>query len=117
MRYDSNKSVNTTEGGANGETFGEFSARVAAFCDEIVQSHLSDRIVVIAHAGTIDAAIRWPVGLTPASPWQHEFDLANGSITELEFWPQGRVPGGAPRYAVLRCVGDVAHLGDLISDL
>ena len=44
-------------------------------------------------------------------------DLANGSITELEFWPQGRVPGGSPRYAVLRCVGDVAHLGDLISDL
>ncbi|MBI1927991.1 histidine phosphatase family protein [Candidatus Poribacteria bacterium] len=104
-------------GVANGETLGEFSARVADFCDEIVQKHLGDCVAVIAHAGTIDAAIRWSVGLGPASAWQHEFDLANGSITELEFWPQGRVPGGAPRYAVLRCVGDVAHLGDLISDL
>ena len=104
-------------GAANGETLAEFSVRVAGCCDEIVQEHLGARVAVVAHSGTIDAALRWSVGLASASPWQHEFDLANGSITELSFWPQGRAPGGSPRYAVLRCIGDVAHLGDLISDL
>jgi len=101
----------------NGETLGEFSARVAAFCDEIVRRHLCERVAVVAHSGTIDAVVRWSLGLPPASPWQHELDLANASISEVEFWPHGRVRGGAPRYAVLRRVGDVTHLGALVSDL
>jgi probable phosphoglycerate mutase len=101
----------------NGETLGEFSARVAAFCDETVGRHLGQRVAVVAHSGTIDAVVRWSLGLTPASPWQHELALANASISEVELWPHGRVPGGAPRYAVLRRVGDVTHLGTLASGL
>jgi hypothetical protein len=31
------------------------------------------------------------MGITPDSPWQQEFDVANASITELEFWPRGRI--------------------------
>jgi probable phosphoglycerate mutase len=100
----------------DGETLGEFSARVASFSDEVVERHVGQRVVVVSHAGTIDAILRWSLGIDPASPWQHEFDIANCSVTELEFWPRGRTPGGAPRYAVLRRIGDVAHLGDLQSD-
>ena len=102
---------------ADGETLLEFSARVAAFCDEVVERHPDERVAVVSHAGTIDATLRWALGITPDSPWQHEFDIANASITELEFWPRGRVRGGAPRYAVLRRVGDVTHLGDLVSEI
>ncbi len=101
----------------DGESLSAFSARVADLCRELTERHVGERIAVIAHAGTIDAALRWSLGLTPASPWQHEFDLANGSITEIEFWPRGRVSGGAPRYSLIRRVGDVLHLGGLNSDL
>jgi broad specificity phosphatase PhoE len=104
--------------GTDGVTLREFSARIAAFCDEIVSKHLGERVAVISHAGTIDAALRWALGITPTVPWMHEFEcLANASITEIEFWPNGRVKGGAPRYAAFRRVGDVAHLGGLITDI
>ncbi len=101
----------------NGETLREFSARVAAFCDEVAERHIGECVVIVAHAGTIDAAVRWSLGLTPESLCQHECDIANGSVTELEIWPRGRVREGAPRYAVLRRVGDAAHLGDLVTEL
>ena len=102
---------------ADDETLREFSARVAAFCDEVVERHPDERLAVVSHAGTIDATLRWALGITPDSPWQHEFEVANASITELEFWPRGRIQGGAPRYAVLRRVGDVTHLDDLVSEI
>ncbi len=100
-----------------GETIGEFTARVSSFFDEAVERHPGQRILVFAHSGTIDAAIRWALGFTPESPWQHDFDLANASITEIDFWPRGRIRNGAPRYAALRRVGDTKHLGDLVSEL
>jgi probable phosphoglycerate mutase len=102
---------------ADGETLREFSARVAAFCDEVVERHPDERVVIVSHAGTIDATLRWALGITPDSPWQHEFEVANASITELEFWPRGRIRGGASRYTVVRRVGDVTHLGDLVSEI
>ena len=102
---------------ADGENLHEFSARVAAFCDEVVERHPDERVAVVSHAGTIDATLRWALGMTPDSPWQHEFEVTNASITELEFWPRGRVRGGASRYAVLRRVGDVSHLDDLVSEI
>jgi broad specificity phosphatase PhoE len=95
----------------------EFSARIAAFCEETAKRHLGENVLITAHAGTIDGVIRWAVGLPSSSPWQHEFDLSNGSITEIRFWPRGRVPGGSPRYAVLACVGDSTHLRGFTSDL
>ena len=104
-------------GVANGETLGDFCVRVGACCEEIVQHHLKGYVVVVSHAGTIEAAIRWAIGLEPSAPWQHEFDLANGSITELEIWPEGRVEGGAPRYARLGRIGDAVHLGKMASEI
>ena len=104
-------------GTSNGETLEEFSLRVAGFCDEVVERHLGERVALISHAGTIDAAIRWSMAQPAGSPWQHEFDISNASITEIEFWPHGRTEGGAPRYATVLRVGDTTHLGDLVSDL
>ena len=100
-----------------GETVRDFSARVVAFCDEAVERHRGEHVAVVSHAGTIDAVLRWSLGLAPDTPWQHEFDVSNGSITELEVWPRGRTKGGAPRYAAIRGVGDVGHLGGLVSEL
>jgi broad specificity phosphatase PhoE len=104
--------------GANqGETLHEFSVRVAAFCDEVAMRHRGERAVIVAHSGTIDAAIRWAVGLPPENHWQHDFNLTNASITEIEYWPHGRVAGGSPRYAAMLRIGDVSHLSGLLSDM
>jgi broad specificity phosphatase PhoE len=101
----------------NGETLGEFSARVAAFCNEVVERHSGENIAVFAHSGTVDATIRWALGFQPDSLWQHEFALATASISEIEFWPYGRIRGGAPRYSVLQRIGDVTHLGGYYSEI
>lgn len=104
-------------GVAYGETLGEFSGRVADFCDEVAERHRNGRVPIFAHSGTIDAVLRWSLGFEASSPWQHEFDLGNASITEIETWPHGRVQRGAPRYAVLPRIGDVTHLEGLASEL
>ena len=100
-----------------GETLAEFSDRVGRFCEEAVDRHPGKRLAIFAHAGTIDAAIRWSLGMSPGASWQHEFDISNASITEVQCWPGGRVSGGAPRYAALYRVGNATHLGDLTSEI
>ena len=71
----------------------------------------------VTHAGSIDAALRWAIGMTPDAPWMHSFPTSNASITELTLWPQGRMRGGAPRYADFASMGSVLHLRhDLYSD-
>ena len=102
---------------ADGETLAGFSARVGSLLDEVVGRHPGGRAALVCHAGTIDAAIRWALGIPPANPWQHEFEVPNASITEIEFWPRGRVRGGAPRYASVLRVGYVTHLGDLVTEI
>ena len=103
--------------GADGETLAQFASRVREFHEEVVTRHPGQRIAVVCHEGTIQAVLHWSLGMDLRSPWQHEFnDLRNASITEIEFWPEGRMAGGAPRYFVLKRIGDVGHLGALITD-
>jgi broad specificity phosphatase PhoE len=101
----------------NGETLAEFSSRVSALLDEIIEEHLGSGVVLVTHSGVIDAAIRWCVGLSSQTPWMHDFALANASITEVEFWPRGRVEGGAPRYATILRIADTGHLVDVASEM
>ena len=73
--------------GVDGETLAQFASRVAEFHDEIVERHPAQRVAVVCHAGTIDAALRWSLGISPQCPWQYEFEVQNASITEIEYWP------------------------------
>ena len=57
------------KGVETGETLEQFSVRVATFCDEIVERHARERVVVVAHSGTIHAALRWALGVAPGQPW------------------------------------------------
>jgi probable phosphoglycerate mutase len=100
-------------GTPHGETIRDFSLRVADFLEEISEQHLDTTLAAFAHSGTIDAVARWAVGLAAESHWQHDLPLSPASITELEIWPHGRVPGGAPRYVAFHRVGDTAHLGSV----
>ncbi len=103
--------------GTDGVTLAEFAQRVADFHDEIVARHPGQRVAIVSHAGTIEATLRWALGIDPRSPWQHEFDIPIASITEIEFWPKGRVVGGAPHLAMFNRIGDVRHLGGMATDM
>ena len=104
-------------GKENGETLAEFSKRVAHYCEEAALRHLGSSIAVITHAGVIDAAFRWSLGIDSERPWEFELDVFNASITEIEVWPHGHILNGPPRHTVVRRVADVNHLGNLISDI
>ena len=101
---------------ASGVTLSEFCTRVSASCQDLVRLHGDERLAVVSHEGTIGATIRWSLGIGPDAPWDHDFDVPNASITELEHWPHGRVKGGAPRYTSLLRVGDVKHLAGMATD-
>ncbi len=102
--------------GTDGVTLAEFAQRVAGFHEQIVARHPGQRVAVVSHAGTIEATLMWALGIDPRSPWQHEFDLPHASITEIEFWPNGRIVGGAPRLAMFNRTGDVGHMGGLATE-
>ncbi len=103
--------------GATGETLAEFCSRVATFCEYVVKQDLGQRVAVVSHSGTIDAQVRWALGIGPHVPWEHDFEAPNASITELEYWPRGRIDGGPPRYTAVLRVGDVNHLGEMATDI
>jgi broad specificity phosphatase PhoE len=104
-------------GRPHGETLEEFSRRVVVFLEQIVELHLGTTVAVFTHSGVIDAAMRWFVGLPADAPWLHDLPLSNASITEVDFWPRGRVDGGAPRYTAVLRVADTGHLIDCSSDM
>jgi broad specificity phosphatase PhoE len=107
----------THRGTVTGETLANFSRRVTRFLDEVTALHLGEDVVLVTHSGVIDAAIRWCIGVPAESPWMHDFPLSNASITEVEFWPHGRVDGGAPRYSAFLRVADCSHILDCASDM
>ena len=94
----------------DGETLADFNRRVVGFCEAVLAGPTGSEIVVVAHGGIINEALRWAVGLTESQPWQHHFELPNGSITQLAIWPNGRSATHAPRYCTLLRIGDTGHL-------
>lgn len=105
------------QGAPDGETVAAFFSRVGGFCDQLCKQHPDERIVLVTHAGTIDAVYRWGLGIRPSIPWLFELDIGNASITEMEIWPNGRIATGAPRHCVLRSVGDMRHLDTSTSQI
>lgn len=93
------------------ETSAAFHRRVAGFCEAVVAAHPDQRVVVVAHVGVIDAALRWVVGLDADAPWLYELPcVGNGSITEFHHWPRGAVAGGPVPFSAIERLGDAAHL-------
>jgi len=109
---------------AGGETLRAFQERVSAALSELVsRAGLVGRtggegvaegtpvsIAVFTHGGTIAAAMRWAYGLTPEHDWHADVEIHNASITEIEHWPAGRHPEGAPHNTALHRLNDVRHL-------
>lgn len=107
----------------SGETLQGFQARVSAALSDLVQRAEGEAdagtvsIAVFTHGGTIAAAMRWAYGLTPDHDWQTDVEIHNASITEVEHWPRGRHPEGAPHNNALHRLNDVRHLpSELVTD-
>lgn len=106
-----------------GETLRGFQARVSAALSDLVRRAEGEveggtvSIAVFTHGGTIAAAMRWAYGLTPEHDWQTDVEIHNASITEIEHWPVGRHPEGAPHNNALHRLNDVRHLPlELVTD-
>lgn len=106
-----------------GETLQSFQARVSAVLSDLVRHGEGEAnagtvsIAVFTHGGTIAAAMRWAYGLTPEHDWQTDVEIHNASITEVEHWPRGRHPEGAPHNNALHRLNDVRHLpSELVTD-
>jgi glucosyl-3-phosphoglycerate phosphatase len=93
-----------------GESMREFQQRVQDAVGRLVREPAPGRLVLVIHAGVIDAVLRWVFGLGPEAPWFAEASVPHASVTEVEHWPAGRHRDGAPRHTVLLRLGDVAHL-------
>jgi broad specificity phosphatase PhoE len=104
-------------GAPNGETVREFFERVASFCEWACGMHRNEKVVLVTHAGTIDAIVRWAIGVPSTEPWTFEVEVPNASLTEIEMWPSGRGESGPPRHAVIHAVGNIEHLGIHSSDI
>jgi broad specificity phosphatase PhoE len=100
-----------------GESVSDFFGRVARFCEGLCTADMDQTVVLVTHAGVIDAVYRWATGAPPEMGWNFEVDVPNASVSVIEMWPDGRVQGGASRIAVLGRIGDVSHLGERVSAL
>jgi broad specificity phosphatase PhoE len=100
------------------ESLADFQTRVTAFITAVTtRAGAGDTIVLVTHAGVIDAALRWAWGLTSRNVWLAEVRAPHASVTEIEHWPRGRHPEGAPRYSVVKRIGDASALpGELQSE-
>ncbi len=106
-----------SHGVPGGETLGEFHHRVAQTLDDVVMAYPEASVLLVTHAGVIDAAVRWAYGLPSDADWVTEAELPNASITEIERWPLGRREHGAPVFSLIRRLGDVGHLStEMITD-
>lgn len=93
-----------------GETLAQFQRRVSALLDDIVERSPRATVALFTHAGTIAAAMRWAYGLSPDHDWHSDIEVFNASFTEIEHWPSGRHPKGAPYASAVRRLNDVRHL-------
>ncbi len=92
-----------------GESLGEFQSRVQGALAQLCDQPPQGRLIVVVHAGVIDAALRWVYGLGPESDWTTETSACHASITEVRYWHRGRGPREAPRHSFLIRLGDVRH--------
>ncbi|MSP22305.1 MAG: histidine phosphatase family protein [Dehalococcoidia bacterium] len=100
------------------ESLADFQTRVTAFITAVtLRANAGDTVVMVTHAGVIDAALRWAWGLTSRNVWLAEVRAPHASVTEIEHWPRGRHAEGAPRYSVVKRIGDTsAQPGELHSE-
>lgn len=85
-----------------GESVDQRTARVAAVCLALVQSHAGKRIAAITHGGCLDSMIRHVLHIPPAA--RRAYTLANAAFNHFQFTQD--------RWLLLTW-GDTSHLDRL----
>jgi broad specificity phosphatase PhoE len=99
-----------------GESLREFQARVDGALASLLEDPPAGRLILVVHAGVIDAVVRWAFGSGPDTSWTTEVEVAHASVTELHHWSTAQHPSGSPRHTLLVRLGDVGHLApDLVT--
>jgi len=91
----------------SGESLAEFHARVAEGLGRLRAGSASGVVVLVAHGGVIQVALREAMGLGAETPWLADVSLGNASITEIEW---AAAEGERPALATIVRVGDVSYL-------
>jgi probable phosphoglycerate mutase len=67
----------------NGETLIELGMRVRSALDQLVESALPDRVVVVSHVSPIKAAIAWTLGTDDLVSWRMRLTTGSWSVVDL----------------------------------
>lgn len=65
-----------------GESLGQFSARVGACLDEIVECHRGGQVLIATHGGVLDIAYRRASGRSLTAP--RDFEIPNAALNWIE---------------------------------
>jgi alpha-ribazole phosphatase len=94
------------EGPPKGENLPQFAARIQAMLDEVVAAHPRERVLLVAHGGTLMVLLCLLLAHPIANYWQ--FRLEKASLSEVWVYPEG---------AILMLLNDQHHLEGLKSDI
>jgi broad specificity phosphatase PhoE len=68
-----------------GESLVTVAARMAAFCEEMLDDETAGTAVAVSHVSPIKAAVTWALGVSPELAWRMRLDVA--SITRIARGP------------------------------
>jgi len=80
----------------NGESLSDVAKRIAAFTDDMHEKHAGEDIVVVAHRGTILAAIYNILQL----PLHTSVSFRIDNVSLSRFWRYSNIPDDGPQYKV-----------------
>ena len=85
-----------------GESRREFVQRIESALDDVINAHLGQRLIVVAHGGVIAAATALMLGEKPGD-WRR-YAIANCSVTHFEIASSG---------PIAHLISDTVHLETL----
>lgn len=78
----------------NGESFSDVAKRIAAFTEDMHQKHSGEDIVVVAHRGTILAALHNALKL----PLEASVSFRVDNVSLSRFWRYSNIPADGPQF-------------------
>jgi broad specificity phosphatase PhoE len=65
----------------DGESLVAVAARMAGFCEEMLDDETAGTVVAVSHVSPIKAAVTWALGVSPELAWRMRLDVA--SLTRI----------------------------------
>ena len=72
-----------------GESLAQLNSRLEAILGQLVQDHIDQTVLVVAHGGPLQLLLATTLGLPPDEFWK--FRVTHGSLSELDLYPAGAI--------------------------